>query len=217
MALVRRLLGDPHGHADDHSGGHITAPRLYERFSAVAFLGRRRAVFDRLVALAGIAPGERVLDIGCGTGYLSRRAAAAAGPDGQIVGIDPSAAVVEYARSVSPAQCLFHIAEGHRVPEPDESFDVAVSSLAIHHIDPGQRADTFAEIFRLLRPGGRLFVADFRPPRGGVANRLIGAVAGHAMQHNPVGEFASAIRAAGFTVTAEGELWPLLHYIEAHR
>ena len=217
MALMRRLLGDPHGYADDHSGGHITAPRRYEHLAAVAFLGRRRAVFDRLVALAEIAPGERVLDLGCGPGYLTRRAAAATGRGGQAVGIDPSAGVVAYARRVAPAQCLFHVAEGHRIPEPDESFDVAVSSLAVHHIDPARRADTFAEIFRLLRPGGRLLVADFRPPRGGVANRLIGVVAGHAMQHNRVQVHAESIRAAGFTITGEGDVWPLLHYVRAHR
>ena len=215
MALARRLLGHPGGHADDGSGGHITAPRRYEAMAAAAFLGRRRAVFDRLVDLAGIGAGDRVLDIGCGTGYLTRRAAA--GGARAVVGVDPSPQVIAYARRVASPTCVFHVAEGRRVPEPDESFDVAVSSLAIHHIDPRQRADTFAEIFRLVRPGGRLLIADFRPPRGRLGNRLIGAVAGHAMQHNAVEEHGPAIAAAGFTLTGVADLWPLLHVVQAHR
>ncbi|SNY64121.1 class I SAM-dependent methyltransferase [Paractinoplanes atraurantiacus] len=212
MALARRLMGDPHGPADDHSGGLITAPKRYELFAALAFLGRRRAVFDRLVARAGITAGDRVLDIGCGTGYLTRRAAAVAG---SVVGVDPSINVIEYARRKSPPTCVFHVAEGRRVPEEDASFDVAVSSLALHHIEPGQRADTFAEIFRLLCPGGRLLIADFRPPSGALGNRFVGAVAGHAMQHTQVEDHAPAITAAGFTVVGEGDLRPFLHYVRA--
>jgi SAM-dependent methyltransferase len=101
--LIRKLLGDPHGFADDRSGGHVTAPRSYEHLSTVAFLGRRRMVFDRLVALAGIKPADRVLDVSCGTGYLTRRAAVATGAAGHVTGVvDPSAAVVEYASRVAP-------------------------------------------------------------------------------------------------------------------
>ncbi len=217
MGLGQGLLGHKHGHADDGSGGHITRPRLYEYAAALAFLGQRRRVFDHLMALSGAQEGDRILDVGCGTGYLTRRAAHAVGPTGRVVGVDPSAPVIEYARRVSPRHCDFHVAGGEAVPEPDASFDVVVSSLAIHHIPPQSRPAALREMYRVLRPDGRLLIADFRPPHNRAVNRLVGALAGHAMQHNPINELAGQIVDAGFQLTGGGDRRPLLHYVQAQR
>ncbi len=70
MGLGQKLLGDPHGYADDPSGGLIRRARLYELFAEVGFGGFRRRAFDRLVSDSGAASGNRVLDVGCGTGYF---------------------------------------------------------------------------------------------------------------------------------------------------
>jgi SAM-dependent methyltransferase len=85
---------------------------------------------------------------------------------------------------------------GDAVDEPDASFDVALSSLAVHHIPADRRAATIREIHRLLRPGGRLVVADLR------------AVGGH---------LADQVADAGLTVTGTGSLRPLLSYVTARR
>ncbi|MFN2494723.1 MAG: class I SAM-dependent methyltransferase [Pseudonocardiaceae bacterium] len=134
MGLGQRFLGGPHGHADGGSGGHIIRPRLYECAAAIVFLGQRRHVFDHLIALSGAHKGDRVLDVGCGTGYLTRRAAHAVGPTGRVVGVDPSAPIIAFARRVAPSTVTFHVAGGEAIPEPDASFDVVISSLALHHI-----------------------------------------------------------------------------------
>ncbi len=212
MGLGRKLLGDPHGHADDSSGGLIRRARMYEYFSAVGFGGFRRRVFDGLVALTAAEPGDEVLDIGCGTGYFSRRTARVVLPGGRVVGIDPSEPVIDYARRVSPPHCSFRLASAEDLPLADASFDLVISSLAVHHIPPGQRPLALREAFRVLRPGGRLF-ADFRPPH----NHLVGVLSGHAVQHNPIHELDGLITAAGFEITASGDRRPLLHYVRAAR
>jgi ubiquinone/menaquinone biosynthesis C-methylase UbiE len=220
MGLGQRFLGGPHGHATDGSGGHIVRPRLYELVAAVGFLGRRRRIFDQLVALSGARAGDRVLDVGCGTGYLTGRTAHAVGPAGRVVGVDPSEPVIAYARRVRPPNCAFHIAGGEAVPEPDASFDVVVSSLAIHHIPPQVRPAALREMYRVLRPGGLLMIADFRPPSGKAASHLVGAVGGHAMQHNPVDQLVGLVSDAGFEVTGTGDIGFWLHgmrYVQAKR
>jgi SAM-dependent methyltransferase len=217
MELGHKSLGGSHRQPGHGSGGHLVQPRLHKYAAAIWFLGRRRRVYDDLIALSGAREGDAVLDVGCGTGYLTNRASHAVGPSGRVVGIDPAAEVVAYARSVSPPHCKFHVAGGEEIPEPDASFDVVVSSLAVHHIAPAERPTAFQEMYRVLRSGGRLLIADFRPPRNQALNRLIGTLSGPAMRDNPIDELPGLIRDAGFEVSGSGDRWPWLRYVQAQR
>jgi SAM-dependent methyltransferase len=82
---------------------------------------------------------------------------------------------------------------------------------------PPVRPLAIAEMHRVLRPGGSLLIADFRPPRNRAANHLIGALSGHAMQHNPIDQLPGLITGAGFDLTGSGDQWPLLRLIQARR
>jgi ubiquinone/menaquinone biosynthesis C-methylase UbiE len=202
-----------HQHGDEL----IRRARQYEAAVSAAFLSRRRRVFDELVRHAGVRPGDRVLDVGCGTGYFAARAARVAGPTGRVVGIDPSPPVIRYAARHAPPGCTFHVASAQQLPYPDHSFDVVISSVALHHIAGPGRPTALTQMRRVLRPGGRLLIAEFRAPRGAVAGHLTGLLAGPAMQHNPIDEYADLIVQAGFTLTGRGDCRPLLTYLGAGR
>ncbi|MFD7729066.1 class I SAM-dependent methyltransferase [Kitasatospora phosalacinea] len=216
MALGRLLHGDPQHDTDGVAIGH---GRGYELFTNLAFGGRRDQVFTRLAELSGARPGDRVLDLGCGTGYLTQRMAAAVFPGGSALGIDPSATVVAHARHLADGVpgCTFERGIAEQLDAPDGSFDVVVSSLMIHHLPAPVRPQALAEMFRACRPGGRLMVADFRPPKSRIGRHLIGAATGPAMENNPVDQLEGLIRDAGFTTTTVGDLQPWIRYVTASR
>ena len=180
----------------------------YELTSVIAFRGRRRTVYRRVVALSGARPGDRVLDIGCNAGYLARLLAATVTPGGQVTGVDPSGPAIAHATRRAPANASFAVGAAQDLGWPDGSFDVVTSTLAVHHIPEADRAAAFGEMFRVTRPGGRLLIADFRPSR-----RHRGP---HGLRHAQPIDLTALAEAAGFRVAASGDL-PLLHYIRAVR
>ncbi|MEV4808093.1 methyltransferase domain-containing protein [Nonomuraea sp. NPDC049421] len=102
-------------------------------------------------------------------------------------------------------------------PVSDSSFDLVVSSLAIHHIPSEARPEALRQMFRVLRPGGRLLIAEFRPPDGHLTRHLVGLLSGPAMQHDPRHLLGTMIPDAGFQIEAEGRLPHLMYYIRATR
>ncbi len=105
---------------------------------------------------AGIKPGDRVLDVGCGTGALTLAAAERAGSHGSVVGVDPNPEMLAVARRKSPPiEWIEGRAEA--LPMPDRDFDAVVSQFALMFVD--DRAGALREMMRVLRPDGTLAVA----------------------------------------------------------
>ncbi|MDR0343268.1 MAG: class I SAM-dependent methyltransferase [Nocardiopsaceae bacterium] len=193
-------------------GARLDHVGLNEAITGAAFGGRRRRVYARIAALSGARPADRVLDIGCGGGYLTRLLAAAVGPAGQVTGVDPAAGAVRHAQRRAPANCSYLVGVAQDLDLPDRSFDVVTSTLATHHIPEAELAAAFSEMFRVLRPGGTLLAADFRPP----ARRHTPHALATRNRHGsaiPLEDLAAATR---FRLDAHGEL-PLLRYIRATR
>jgi ubiquinone/menaquinone biosynthesis C-methylase UbiE len=214
MAHGRRL----HSHSTvDTSGRVLGHPRLYDLVAALWFAGRRGRVYTSLTTLSGARPGDRALDVGCGTGYFSRRLAAAVGPEGTVLGVDPSGSLLERARRLAPANCSFTPGVAESLAAADGTFDVVVTSLMIHHLPAELRGPAVAEMFRVLRPGGRILLADFRPPASRLGQRLVGALAHPAMQHNPVQEMPDLLRQAGFQQLGSGDLHPWISYVQGSK
>lgn len=138
---------------------------FYDVFSRLAGV---RALHDRAASLADVAPGETVLDVGCGTASLSL-AVLRAQPDARVTGLDPdSAALRTAARKATRRRVPLTLVQGFadRLPTDDGSLDHIVSSLALHHVPDDGRIVFGREAFRALRPGGTVTIVDFGSPDG---------------------------------------------------
>lgn len=118
----------------------------------------------RTLEAAALQPGESVLDVGCGTGTLTRLAAEAVGPTGQVSGIDPAEDMIRIALLTKPPQpkhLTFHVAAVEALPFGTGEFDVVLLSLVLHQLPLAVKRRGMREIARVLRPGGRLIMVDF--------------------------------------------------------
>jgi SAM-dependent methyltransferase len=153
-------------------------------------------------AFASLRPGETVVDLGCGGGLDVLLASAKVGPTGRAIGIDMTPEMIERARRNADQKGLtnvdFRLATIDRLPLPDASVDCVISNCVIN-LAPDKSA-VFREIFRVLKPGGRVALSDIalkKPLPAEIGQDMmayVGCVAGAL----PVVEYEQKLRAAGF-------------------
>ncbi|MFN8486128.1 MAG: methyltransferase domain-containing protein [Caldilineaceae bacterium] len=159
-----------HTHAPETQGNVIRWAHFYDPCVKLLTLGRAKALRQKTVALAQIQPGDQVLEVGCGTGDVALAAQTLAGADGQVYGIDPATEMIETAqRKAAQAHqaVTFQVGVIEQLAFPDQSFDVVLSSLMMHHLPDALKSRGLAEIVRVLKPGGRLLIVDFKRPTSG--------------------------------------------------
>lgn len=132
-----------------------TPAENYQRFF-VPSIGA--PVADDLIAIAGLQPGQRVLDVACGTGVVTRLAAERVGAAGVVAGLDVNPGMLAVARSQTPADISidWYEASAESMPVPDEAFDVVLCQMGLQFI-PDKLA-ALREMRRVMEAGGRAFI-----------------------------------------------------------
>lgn len=136
------------------------------------------AALRELLEQGALRPGQRVLDIGCGTGTLAVLIKGAQ-PEVEVTGIDPDPQALDRARQkAARARVEVQLDGGYseRLPYADASFDRVFSSFMLHHLAPDAKVMTLEEARRVLAPGGSLHVLDFggaEPRRDGLIARVL--------------------------------------------
>ena len=137
-----------------HTVAEIRSPAdVYDEMFVPALFAQFGPV---VAAAAGVEPGERVLDVACGTGALTIAVAERVGPGGSVVGLDANPEMLAVARR-KPAPIEWVEGAAEALPLPDRSFDAVVSQFGFMFFQDGTAA--LREMMRVLRPGGKLAVA----------------------------------------------------------
>jgi ubiquinone/menaquinone biosynthesis C-methylase UbiE len=184
-----------HTHTHKHESPAQTEGRLvrwashYDGLINLMTLGQIRRLRQKTVDLAQLQAGEKVLDVGCGTGAVTIPAKKKVGINGTVVGIDPDPAMIAVARrKVNQAnlEIDFRVGVIESLPFPDNTFDAVTSSLMMHHLPENLRIKGLAETFRVLKPGGRILIAEMKRPTGSALKKFFTSVVLH---HGHVVEF----------------------------
>lgn len=167
---VSKIYGRVAGHPEDnfhfHRGPTYAAEFLsYDAVELAALPAEATEAFAGVGnphAIAPLRPGETVLDIGCGAGMDLLLAARKVGSRGKAIGVDMTDAMMDRARKAASAGALRNVdvrkGDATSLPVADASVDVVISNGVLNLVPEKERA--FREILRVLRPGGRVQIAD---------------------------------------------------------
>ncbi len=157
---------------EQERGGHYSYALRYAWLTSVydpvvRWTCRETKFKSDLVRQARLAPGDRVLDLACGTGTLTVMLKKV-GPGADITGLDGSEGILDIARrkvAEAGVDVTFTHALSYDMPFEDSTFDRVLSSFFFHHLDTIDKIRTLEEVRRVLVPGGELHIADWgRPP-----------------------------------------------------
>lgn len=191
LAVATGLYPIATGLADERPARKDTGPqtrglrvdgraKLVDTLENMISAGRLENILNATLDAAEIGPGDRLVDVGCGSGKLAIAAAKRVGANGQASGIDATPGMIDIAREnarTARSDAKFHIGVAESLPFADGSLEAVTSSYFFHHLPSDVKPLALMEMWRVLAPGGRLVITDYGRPRS-----LLGYVASFPMR-----------------------------------
>ena len=165
-----RIPGDHNSMTNQQADKFIPAlgsDLLTPLYDPLLWFMREKRFKGDLIEQAQISNGNRVLDVGCGTGTLAIMTKQLH-PESEVIGIDADSKILGIARAKAAKggiRLTFDQGMADQLPYADSSFDRVLSSLFLHHLSTENKGRTLREVLRVLRSGGRFDAVDFGPPR----------------------------------------------------
>jgi ubiquinone/menaquinone biosynthesis C-methylase UbiE len=197
----------------------------YDTYMKRITLGRENSLREMTVELAQIKPADSVLEVGCGTGTLTLAAKRQAGPSGRVFGIDIIPGMIDRSQrkaAQANVDVTFQLGSIENIPFPDNYFDVVMCSFMIFHMSEKVRLKGIAEIYRVLKPGGRLLVFDLGLPAYGISRMIAKVLLGFMLKHD-VKELLPVMEVSGFSGVQISHAkyrvfgFSLLHYVRGSK
>jgi ubiquinone/menaquinone biosynthesis C-methylase UbiE len=173
----------------------------YDSYMRKITLGQERVLREMTVNLAQVKSGDCVLEVGCGTGTLTLAAKRQAGPLGKVFGIDVIPGMIELSqRKATQANedITFQLGSIDDIPFSENQFEVVMCSFMIFHMSEMVRQKGIVEIYRVLKPHGRLFVLDLALPTQPLPRAIAKMLLGGMLQHD-LHELLPLMEASSFT------------------
>jgi len=194
------------GEATPTAGRAIHYAGVYDLGYTLLF-GLDRRLWRMALELAQVAPGDSLLDVGCGPGRFVLAAGDAVGPSGEAHGIDAAPEMITVARRKAAragANVQFHVGPFEEMPFEDSHFDIITSTLVLHHLPDEVKRKGFSEARRVMKPGGRFIAVDFESPEAGLHGLLSRLFFGRHLGHAKIRDSLDLLREAGFTDLESG-------------
>jgi len=173
----------------------------YDSYMKKMTFGREGVLRETTVSLAQVKPGDCVLEAGCGTGTLTLAAKRQAGSSGKAFGIDILPGMIELSqRKAAQANedITFQLGSIDDIPFPADQFDVVMCSFMIFHMSDLVRRKGITEIYRVLKPQGRLLVLDLALPKQALPRAIARMLFGGMLKHD-LRELLPLMEASGFS------------------
>jgi ubiquinone/menaquinone biosynthesis C-methylase UbiE len=173
----------------------------YDLYMKRITLGREEALRNMTVNLAQVKPGDCILEVGCATGTLTLAAKRQAGLTGNVFGIDIIPGMIERSKQKAAQANLdvtFQLGSIENISFPENHFDVVMCSFMIFHMSEKVRNKGIKEIYRVLKPQGKLLILDLALPPNPVSRRILKLLLGFMLKHD-LKELQPKMESSGFS------------------